>query len=213
MAAKSTALTTGRETSLTRKPSTKDRRIWYLFRNRMTPEEIAARERVSLAVVQKAIERMEVYRALTSNEEIEMAINAAVLQLLPDSFKSLREAVKAKVVTRQMVPNKKGEFVPEVVSIEPDHSIRLQAHDRIQKMADRMIPRGGGIAVNVQQNNANNGDGGGMVSRRSFEETLRERRRERGLSDGMTTDAEYEDVENVDESADDHEDEEEAQEQ
>jgi hypothetical protein len=203
MAAKSTALTTGRE--LGKKPNSIDRRRWYLFRQRMSVEEICTRENCSLEAFQNSLHRMEAYRALNSSEEIEMAVNEAVLKLLPESFKSLREAVKAKVVTRQQYVDEKGRQKSKVISTEPDHGIRLQAHDRVQRMADRMIPKGGGVAVNVQQNNAG-GDGGGVVSRRSFEEVLRERRREQGLSDGMTIDAEYEDASEVDESANDHED-------
>ena len=204
MAAKSTALTTGRE--LGKKPNSTDRRRWYLFRQRMSPEEICAREKCSLEVFQNSLARMEAYRASVSTDEIEMAMNAIVLRRLPEADKALGDALKAKVVTRHQYVDGKGRQKSKVISTEPDHNIRLQAHDRLQRMADRMIPKGGGVAVNVQQNNAGGGDGGGVVSRRSFEEVLRERRREQGLSDGMTIDAEYEDVSEVDESANDHDD-------
>jgi hypothetical protein len=203
MAAKSTALTTGRE--LGKKPNSTDRRRWYLFRQRMSVEEICAREKCSLEAFQNSLTRMEAYRASVSTEEIEMAMNAIVLRRLPEADKALGDALKAKVVTRQQYVDNKGRQKSKVISTEPDHGIRLQAHDRLQRMADRMIPKGGGVAVNVQQNNAGGGESQ-VRAGRSFEDILRERRRERGLSDGMTVDAEYVDASEIDESADDHDD-------
>lgn len=180
-------------------PTKRDRTVWYEHRRRLSHEEIAQRHNMKVEAVKSAIDRFEIYRSLTSNEEIDMRLNAVVLNQINRGEKALQEALTAKVVVRKT--DSEGRTVVDYS--EPDHKTRLEAFKEIRGMADRNIPKGGNVQVNVQQNA---GEGASVERGRGFEEMVRAARERKGLTNGENIEeAEYEDI---DESADEDDEEE-----
>ena len=177
------------------------RTCWHLWKQHVSIDEIATRMGRTVAYVQKAIDCMESYRAQTSNEEVNMRFNEIVLANVDAVGKVFHDGLKAQVVTRQETTDPKtGKIKTKIVCREPDHVTRLKTAEMVQKAADRAIPKGAGVQVNVQQNNANMEISAG----RSFVERLRARREARGLSNGVQVINAEESLDR-DESADDFE--------
>jgi len=164
------------------RPSKIDRTCWHLFRQHVSIDEIATRLNRSLPNVQKSLEKMEVYRALTANEEVNMRYNEIVLENIDAAGKVMRDGLKAVTVTREDYTDAKGKKRSRVISREPDHPTRFKAAELVQKSADRALPKGGGVNVNVQQNNANLNE---AAPGKSFADRLRQRREAMGLSNGV----------------------------
>ena len=202
MAADSTALAiTGRGRPYrVKQPRQIDRVRWYLYRQHVSLEEIAARHNCTVLTVQDSINRMEAHRALTSSEEIDMKMNSIVLRRLERAEKVIEEAQNAEIVITHTDPET-GET--EITHRAPDHATRLAANEQVRKIADRNIPKGAGVQVNVQQNA---GEQTAHIRGRSFEELLRKAREDAGLTNSENIqDAEYEEI---DETRDEDESEE-----
>lgn len=180
------------------KPTKSDSVRWHMFREkRMSFEEIAELQHVDIAAIEASVDRVEAYRALTSNAEISAELNSMVMDLATDAKSALRGALKADHVIRRTTP----EGASVEVSRSPDDKTRLAAFTVFQKLADRNLPKGGGVNVAVQQNvNASvNPD-----KHISFEELLRQRREAQGLSNGDSVqEADYVDVDESDEEDED----------
>jgi hypothetical protein len=120
-----------------------------------------------------------------------------VMDLAPDAKTALKGALKAEHVIRKT--NEDG--YSEVISRSPDDKTRLAAFSVFQKLADRQLPKGGGVHVAVQQNA---GAAVGPEKHISFEELLRQRREAKGLTNGdAIQEAEYVDVDESDEEDED----------
>lgn len=198
MAAPNTQLALRQPVKITR-PSKVDRSCWFLFKQHISIEEIAGRMNRAVSSVQKSIERMQNYAALTSNEEVNMRFNEIVLNNIDQVGRVIHDGLRAVSVTREVIEDAKtGKRKARVVSRDPDHSTRFKAAEMLQKQADRALPKGAGVQVNVQQNNAGTASPVGL----SFEERLRKRRELRGMSNGVIVQS-YEDPGNRDESGDD----------
>ena len=169
-----------------------------MFREkRQSFEEIAELQRVDIATVEASVDRVEAYRALTSNAEISAELNSMVMDLAPDAKSALRGALKAEHVIRKTTP----EGATVEVSRSPDDKTRLAAFTVFQKLADRQLPKGGGVNIAVQQNA---GTAVGTDKHVSFEELLRQQRELKGLSNGdAIQEAEYEDIDESDEEEED----------
>ena len=182
-------------------PTKQDRIRWHLFREkRQSFEEIAEVQGVAISTVEASVDRVEAYRALTSNAEISAELNSMVMDLAPDAKTALKGALKAEHVIRKT--NEEG--CSEVISRSPDDKTRLAAFSVFQKLADRQLPKGGGVNIAVQQNAGGQAPVNDGVKHLSFEELLRQRRALKGMTnDENVEDAEYE---NIDESAEEDED-------
>jgi hypothetical protein len=197
MATQSTSL--AKRSADTLKPPNKlDRSRWHLFNQRKSYEEIAELHGVKVLAVQQSIDRVQMYRDLTSASEIGLELNSVVLQHVGHVSAALSEALTAEHVVRKT----NSEGVTEVVSTSPDHGTRLHAIDRVLKIADRNLPKGGGVHVAVQQN-----AGGGPAPTEkhiSFEELMRQQRTAKGLTNGdAIEEAEYVDVDESEEEDED----------
>ena len=183
-------------------PSKEDRIRWHLFSGqRKSYDEIANLRKSKVKAVQASVEKVEAWRSLLSASEIGVELNAVVMEHVTGVSEALEGALSAEHVVRRTTSE--GD---EVVSRSPDHKTRLDAIDRVLKIADRNLPRGGGVNIAVQQN-AGGTPGVDATKRLSFEELLRQRRKAKGLPDGgEVQDAEFEDVDN--EFDDDDEDDE-----
>ena len=199
MATQSTSL--AKRSADTLKPPNKlDRARWHLFNQRKSYEEIAELHGVKVESVQQSIDRVQMYRDLTSASEIGLELNSVVLQHVGHVNAALSDALTAEHVIRKT--NEKG--VTETISTSPDHKTRLSAIDRVLKIADRNLPRGGGVHVAVQQNTGGSQPANDGTKHLSFEELLRQRRALKGLGNGdEVEEAVFEDV---DESAEEDED-------
>lgn len=188
-------------------PSVQDRKRWYMWKfDRMSVDEIANRCKVKPKVVQQSIDKMDGWKAIMSGENIGIELNAVVMEHIGAVSGVLAESLKAEHVVKRT--NEEG--VEEIVSRSPDHKTRHEAVDRIMKIADRNLPKGGGVQIAVQQNNK---EVKVAPARLSFEEVLRQRRQARGLGNGESIedpppqDAEYVDADDEDEEDEDGEEE------
>lgn len=201
MASPETQLAIRQPVKITR-PTKTDRTCWFLFRQHISIDEIATRLRRSVPAVQHSIERMQIYQSLTSNEEVNMRYNEVVLANIDQVGKVIHDGLRAVNVTREVTEDPKtGKKRTRVVARDPDHPTRYKAAEMLQKAADRALPKGAGVQVNVQQNNA----GVDAPIGRSFEERLRQRREAQGLSNAVVIDAGAIDPGDRDESGDDFE--------
>ena len=182
------------------KPSSADRARWFLFRSHVPIDEIAKRHGVKIEAIQKSIDRMEAYKAQTSNEIVDMRRNEMTLNLVDKTEQSLSRALGAQVIVRR--PSVKNPDKMVIVSKDPDFKTQAEAANTVKELLMATIPKGGGVNIALQQNQGLQAE---SKTHRNFEERLRLQREKRGLSNGMEVqDAEYEDV---DETADEDEDE------
>lgn len=149
----------------------------------MSAEDIAARTNTTVAAVEKSIAAVEEYQAAQSNEMVDLAVNAVVLDAIPKV---------AKVFTGGMEAKKLDQAGNKV----PDHMIRLKTVETMKNFAELARPRVPGVQVNTQVNN-HPGDGSGGPGGSSFEARLRRIREQKGLDNGEGVD--YEDAEVVNE--------------
>ena len=181
-----------------KKPAPKDRVIWSLYHQRISIEEIAGRYNTTIDKVQQSLNRMEAYRAINSGDEVGLALNAMVLKRIAETDRAVGEALRAKNIIREVDPAT-GKTV--IVAKTPDHTTQMAAAEYLRKVADRNLPKGGGVNVNVQQ-------GVGIVPEgaargRGFEALLRKAREDSGLTNtDNIVEGEFEDV---DESEEDDE--------
>ena len=202
--ASTTALAVRGESQI-KKPTGRDRVVWSLYHQRISIEEIAERYHTDVMKVQASLNRMEAWRALNSGDEVATALNEMVLKQIPDLHKSLTGALRAKrVITSTSLETGETDIVDRV----PDHVTQMAAVEMVRKIADRNIPKSGGININnLQQNNA--GGGGESPARgRGFEALLRKAREEAGLTNADNVeDAEYVDADESGEDGDEEPDE------
>jgi len=185
------------------KPNKQDRSRWFLFHKHVPIEEIAKRCNVSIIAVQKSIDKMEAYKAQTSNEIVDMRRNEMAINLADKAEAALGRALGAQTVVRR--ENKRGKLV--VVSRDPDHKTQIEAARVTKELMEAVIPKGGGVNIAV----AATASAAAETARRSnFEDRLRTIRERRGLTNtANVVEAEYEDV---DETAEEYEDQEEPEE-
>ena len=182
-------------------PSKEDRIRWHLFSGqRKSYDEIANLRKSKVTAVQSSVERVEAWRSLLSASEIGVELNAIVMEHIGAVSGALSESLTAEHVIKRT--NDAGK--EEIISRSPDHKTRHEAIDRVLKIADRNLPRGGGVNIAVQQNAGGGVPAPGGERHLSFEELLRQRRQLKGLSNGdEVQEAEFEDV---DETAEEGED-------
>lgn len=160
-------------------PSRSDRVCWYLSKvERLSYDDIATRQGMSLLAVGQSIQRMNDHKALHSDEAVNLAINELVLKRVENVDKVIMGAMSAKIVSSE----KRGKRW--VKTTRPDHATQLKAVDTIKGFIETIRPKAGG--VNIAMNQQNNLQGGGSsevrVGGNTFEERLRRMRDAKGLS-------------------------------
>jgi hypothetical protein len=187
----------------TGKPTQRDRVIWYERESEhRSIDEIAERHRMSVPAVDAALLRMSAWRHMYSQAEIDLRYNRIALEKADKVDHALDQALRAEVVIRKV--DETGKTVVDYK--EPDHKTRLEAAKQAVEIANRNLPKGGGLSItNLQQQN--NSGVAPVASGRSFEEVLRDRRQLKGLTNSSNVEeAEFVDV---DESAEEDDDQEE----
>lgn len=164
------------------KPTPKDRRRYAMIRRGHSIEEVAGIEKVSVETINKSLLVMTMYQDAYSHESIEFATNEVFLSKLDAISTTLDEAMKAQR------PNQQG-------VMEADHDMRLKAIQTAKSLLDSIRPKGGGVNVNVQQNNNVNPSNG--PARGGFEGIVRrleERRQAQATPVEIVQDAEFEEI-------------------
>lgn len=155
----------------------KDRRRWWLHIGKgMSVEEIASMEKVAPTTIQGSIDCMEQYKFSMQNEMLHLKVVETALKQMDSVHVVLQESMKAKKVVHVNAETGK---VTEVA----DTAMRLKAVETVRGFIETVQPKGPGIQLNQQFNNA--GAGAGVSSGMSFEAVLRKKREERGMVNGQ----------------------------
>jgi len=156
----------------------------------MTFDEIATRQNMSLVQVGNAIQRMEDHSALNSQDMVDLALNEAVLKSMSGVDKVLAGGMKAVIEGSE----RRGKVGEEkwVKTSRPDHATRIKTLETIKGFVESTRPKGGGVNIALQQNNAGGGGGDIRPQGHSFEERLRKIREAKGLTNNdVVVEAEF----------------------
>lgn len=177
----------------TAKPSKKDKERYLLSRRGWTTEQLASRENVKETVIKDSIARYQLYRDSLAIDEQDLHIAEMTSRLMPGAEKVLAGAMKAE---RVMIVTKGGKSTTKKVV---DHDTRIKAVETVKSFMETVRPKGGGININTQVNNGNQGGGAPTATRGfDFEARLRNIREKKGLvNDEVIPDAEFEDVQST----------------
>lgn len=174
-------VTERRNSRSSKPPSRSDRVRWHLFKQNISPEDIASRENVKLTAVWDSIQRMEAYKNLHSDEEVNMQINAIVIEQAKTVGKVIGRAMQAKH-TVTVKSGKVGKERWRSTKVD-DHATQLKGVEAFRALVEATRPKGGGVNIAVQNNN---GNGGGAATSRergnTFEERVRRMRERKGIT-------------------------------
>lgn len=173
----------------TAKPSKKDRDRYLLSMRGWTAEQLAARENVKEPVIKDSIMRYQLYRDSLNIDAQDLSIAEMTQRLMPGAEKVLAGAMQAK---RTIYSGKRARQVV-------DHDTRIRGVETLKSFMEAVRPKGGGININTQVNNGNQGGGAPTATRGfDFEARLRNIREKKGLvNDEVIPDAEFEDVQST----------------
>lgn len=171
------------------KPSKKDRDRFILSRKGWTTEQLAVRENVKETVIKDSITKYQLYKDSLGFDEQDLHLAEMNARLMPGAEKALAGAMQAK---RTIYTGKKARQVI-------DHDTRIKAVDTWKTIMEMSRPKGGGISINTQVNNGNQGGGAPTATRGfDFEARLRNIREKKGLvNDEVIPDAEFLDVQST----------------
>lgn len=175
----------------TAKPTKKDRDRYLLSMRGWTAEQLAARENVKETVIKDSIMRYQLYRDSLNIDAQDLSIAEMTSRLMPGAEKVLAGAMKAE---RVMIVTKGGKSTTKKVV---DHDTRIKAVETVKSFMETVRPKGGGININTQVNNGNQGGGAPAATRGfDFESRLRNIREAKGLgNDEIIIDADVEESE------------------
>jgi hypothetical protein len=154
---------------------------WNLWKiERMTFDEIATREHLSVVQVGNAVQRTSDYKALHSDQAVDLAVNEMILKRLGKVEQVLTGAMGANIVGSE----KRGRVDQEkwVRTRRPDHATRLKAAETFKGFIETIRPKGGGVSIALQQNNAGAPGDEPRAHGNTFEERLRRLRQAKGLA-------------------------------
>lgn len=178
-------------TSSASSASALDQRRYFDFRAGCSPAELAARENVTLATIDKSILRMRMFAARNSQESVELATREVYLSRLPEASLAFEGALTATrtevhVEMRRVTNPQTGEdemLEHEVRVAVPDHDTRLKATTALKNLLAGVQPKTPMVAVDARsQTNINNGmlPQSSAVGALSFESITRQIRLEQG---------------------------------
>jgi hypothetical protein len=157
-------------------PHSLDAQRYALFRSGLSAAEIAARENVKLATVEKSIEKMRAQSEIFSKEAMGVETRRAIMSALPTGTSSLIEALTA--TKDKIIAGEEGETS---VIQEADHHLRLKAIAGLTALINSMKESAPLVSVsqqNLQQNATNTNIAGGL----SAESIIRQIREKRGMT-------------------------------
>ena len=169
-----------------------DRHRFNLFRDGVSPAEIATRDRVTVAQVEKSILRCREERQQYSQEATEVEVRRRVLDLLPKASTAIGEALQATkkqsvtVIVTDPETEKPVEM-NETVDV-PDHLTRLKGHSSMIEMLTAIKVNGPMVSVDARTQTQNVLGLPAHAGPSSAEAVIREIRAQRGLAltDGQT---------------------------
>lgn len=164
-----------------------DRHRYNLFRDGVSTAEIATRDRVGVAQVEKSILRCREERQRYSQEAIEVAVRRTVLERLPQSSEAISGALTATRKERIAVivtdPETNQPVQMENTVDVPDHKTRLSGHSALIELISSI--RANVPMVNVDARSQTNnvlGIPAHTAGPSSAEAVIREIRAARGLA-------------------------------
>jgi hypothetical protein len=171
-----------------------DRHRYNLFRDGVSTAEIATRDRVPVAQVEKSILRCREERQNYSQEAIEVGVRQMVLSKLPEAGRAISGALGAtryQNITVLVKDPETNESVEMSESVEvPDHKTRLSGHSALVELLNSIKVSAPMVNVDARQQTQNvlglPAHATGQPS--SAEAIIREIRAARGLAltDGAT---------------------------
>lgn len=169
-----------------------DRHRFNLFRDGVSPAEIATRDRVTVAQVEKSILRCREERQQYSQETTELEVRRHVLDLLPRASTAISEALQAtrKQTVTVIVTDPETEKpveIQETVDV-PDHMTRLKGNSSMVELLTAIKVNGPMVSVDARTQTQNVLGLPAHAGPSSAEAVIREIRAARGLAltDGQT---------------------------
>lgn len=115
-----------------------------------TVQQIARSEGVTTRAIEKSIRQIELHRSVYSMQNLNTSLTGMLMSNVDNVDKTMRRMFEAKEYVEQKLPTGEVEFIPV-----DDKTIQLEAVKVYGKLLESMQPKGGGMTVKVQQNNAN----------------------------------------------------------
>lgn len=133
-----------------RKMNLQDPRHWMRFlksRAKLSPEEIAKAERVSVATVKDSIRMCEQHAAMTSQDQMDMSIRGMVITAIPKAMSTLSGLLDAEELVEMVDPNTgKKKHIKRA-----DKTTRLEAVKIVSEIIKNVQPKVPLANVNVNQ--------------------------------------------------------------
>jgi len=116
------------------------------------PEDIARQEGVSVQIVEKSIRRVQIQKAMLSSDNTLEALRGIIVRNTNHASKAIANGLTAKKYVARDKRGKDGKVKTTYVAI-PDIEAQTEAFKAFRGLAEAIQPKGGGISVNVKQNN------------------------------------------------------------
>jgi hypothetical protein len=111
-------------------------------------EDIALSEGVSVKAVEKSIRQITLEKAVHNQQNL----NTAVISMLMGNLRHVNSAFQSGLGAKNYIEKKNADGSTELVAVD-DTELQLKALQVYGKYLEAMHPKGGGVNVNVQQNN------------------------------------------------------------
>jgi len=123
----------------------------YLRKDRgESVRDIARSEGVTQRAVEKSVRMVEMHRSLYSAQNLNVTVTSMLMGNAGNVDQTLRRMFDAKEYIERKNPDGSSELIPI-----DDKLVQLEAVKVYGKLLDSMQPKGSGMTVKVQQNNAN----------------------------------------------------------
>jgi hypothetical protein len=113
-------------------------------------EEIAQSEGVSIKAIEKSIRQVSMERAIHTQQNL----STAVISMLMGNMRGVDQAFKKGLKAQNFLERKNADGSNQFVPVD-DTETQLKTLQVYGKFLEAMQPKGSGISVSVQQNNAN----------------------------------------------------------
>jgi hypothetical protein len=187
------------------KPTEKDLKRWARWKTRTPDEDIARDEHVPLQKVRESIQRVLAYQQSNSIEIVTPRVHEVILNRLGDADQVIADLAQAtrtrEVAEKTTMPDGTVIETKKLVA-EADHRIRRTAIDALKDLRDMVASKETRVSVN-----SGTQIGALNIGSRSFEERMRTKRAQNGLtqeenSEPAEIEAEFEDIDDPDNSDD-----------
>lgn len=114
------------------------------------PAAVAKSEGVTVRAIEKSIRTVELQRGIYTQSSLNMALIGMLLGKVAKADRTFDRMLEAKDYIEKKNVDGSTEFIPV-----DDKATQIRALEVLGKYAESMQPKGGGVSVKVQQNNAN----------------------------------------------------------